>query len=127
MRRDSYDSTPSWLCAIGVFVIVACLLVECGRAVDKGTDFRTEIGTVTDKGTKRKGDEDKYLVYTVGEDGETRTYEVTDSFIAGRFNSSDVYAGIEVGKTYEFTVAGGRNGFMSWYPNIYEYKEILED
>ena len=127
MRRNYYrNSYPTWVCAIAVVFVVACLLVECGRAVDKGTDFRTEIGIVTDKGTKRNGDTDKYIVYTISDNGETRIYEVTDSFVAGRFNSSDVYSGIEVGKTYEFTVAGERNGFMSWYPNIYEYKEIKD-
>ena len=42
----------------------------------------------------------------------------------GRFNSSDMYAEIEVGKTYKFEVGGSRNELWSWYPNIYKYEEV---
>lgn len=112
---------------IGGIILIGCLLIEGGRAIDKGTNFRTEIAAVTDKGVKRKDDTDKYLIYAIDTEGDIQVYEITDSWVAGRFNSSDVYAGIEIGKTYEFTVAGDRNELMSWYPNIYEYEEISED
>ena len=54
-----------------------------------------------------------------------RVYDITDIFVVGRFNTSDVDAGIEVGITYEFTLAGERKEFMSRYPNIYSYLEIF--
>lgn len=108
-----------------VVVIVICAgLASCAESWRKGTERREEIGTVTDKGTKRSGDDDKYLVYTKDENGESQVFEITDSILAGRFNSSDVYSEIEIGKTYEFTVGGSRNQFMSWYPNIYTFKEV---
>ena len=124
-RTSNFETFETVVFMLVIIIFISLTLAECGRSIDKGSDFYTEVGTVTDKGVKRNGESDKYLVYTVGESGEIRVYEITDSFVAGRFNSSDVYAGIEVGKTYEFTLAGERNEFMSWYPNIYSYLEIF--
>jgi hypothetical protein len=64
------------------------------------------------------------LVYTKDTNDKIYVYEITDAWLAGRFNSSNVYAGIEVGKTYNFTVGGSRKEFLSWYPNIYEYEIV---
>jgi hypothetical protein len=94
------------------------------RPINKVSNERQVTATVTDKNVKNNSDDSKYLVYTIDENNNIATYEITDSFLKGRFNSSDVYAGIEVGKTYTFTIAGSRNGFLSWYPNIYEYQEV---
>ena len=110
-----------------VVVIVICAgLASCAESWRKGTERREEIGTVTDKGTKRSGDDDKYLVYTKDENGESQVFEITDSFAFGRYNSADVYAGIEIGKTYSFTVVGKRSEFYSIYPNIKEYHEVAQ-
>lgn len=129
MRRSYRSSSggDTITLVIGAIIIIGCLLINGRRAIDKGTDFRMEIATVTDKGVKRKDDTDKYLIYAIDSEGDIQVYEVTDSWVAGRFNSSDVYAGIETGKTYQFTVAGERNELMSWYPNIYEYEEISDE
>ena len=81
----------------------------------------------TDKAVKNDGDSGKYLVFTEDANGEIYTFEITDSFLGGRFDSSDVYAAIKVGNTYTFTVGGSRNEFMSWYPNIYEYELVKEE
>ena len=107
-------------------IILICLVVICIRPIDKVCDIRNETATVTDRNVKNSSKESKYLIYCEDIDGNTVVYEVTDSLLHGRFNSSDVYAQISVGKTYEFTVGGSRSGFLSWYPNIYEYKVIKE-
>lgn len=107
-----------------VIIVIGIGLASCAQSVNQGLERREEIGTVTDKGIKRSGDDDKYLVYTKDENGNSQVFEVTDNILAGRFNSSDVYAEIEIGKTYEFTVGGSRNQFMSWYPNIYSFEEV---
>lgn len=82
--------------------------------------------TVTDKAVKNDGDIGKYLIFTEDENGSIATFEITNSLMAGRFNSSDVYAAIKVGETYTFIVGGSKNEFLSWYPNIYGY-ELVEE
>lgn len=59
-------------------------------------------------------------------------YQVADSLFKFRFDSDEFwgkfnrdiedYDKVEV----KFTIAGCRNHFFSWYPNIYEY-DIIED
>lgn len=111
---------------VSALIILICLVVICIRPIDKVCDIRNETVTVTDKNIKNSSKESKYLIYCEDIDGNTVVYEITDSLLRGRFNSSDIYAQISVGKTYEFTVGGSRSGFFSWYPNIYEYKVIKE-
>ncbi len=84
--------------------------------------MRAVTVTVTDKAVKNNGDAGKYLIFTEDAEGNVATFEITDSWVAGRFNSSDVYAAIKVGNIYTFTVGGSRNELMSWYPNIYGYE-----
>lgn len=57
--------------------------------------------------------ESKYLIFT-----DTETFENTDSWLALKFNSSDVYGAIPVGAKCSFTVTGFRIPFLSWYRNI---------
>lgn len=113
------------VCVLCVFIVCAS---DIGYRIDKGAgEERIVTATVTDKGIKAgKDKEQKYLVYTKTNEG-IEVFEITDSLIAGRFNSSDIYAGIEIGKTYSFTVRGSRDEFWSRYPNIYEYKEVDQE
>lgn len=75
--------------------------------------------TVTDKERVRSGDSDKYLVFA-----EEGTYEITDSFLAGQFDSSDIYGAIEPGATYAVEHQGWRIPFLSAYPNLIELEEV---
>jgi hypothetical protein len=59
--------------------------------------------------------ESKYLIFT-----DQETFENVDSWLALKFNSSDVYGSIVEGSTCEFTVTGWRFPFLSWYRNILE-------
>ena len=124
MSRNESSSVVGLL-AIGALIIMC--IVGGFRSCSVGTGELTYIeATVTDKGIKSVSkSEDMYLVYTKTADG-VEVFQITDSWLAGRFDSSDVYASIEVGKTYKFGVRGERNEFMSWYPNIYEFEEIAE-
>ena len=107
-------------------IVVICLLVfwELAHSVDKSFNTYEVIGTVTDKGIKNYDDSSKYLIYTKDDKGNVAVYEITDNLFQGQFNSSDIYGGIEIGKTYKFTVAGQREELFSYYPNIYGYEEI---
>ena len=128
--EKKYDSeSENILCVTLIFIIAIVIVLGVGiyRPFNKVSDMRDVTVTVTDKTVKNDGDDGKYLIFTEDKDGNIATFEITDSWIAGRFNSSDVYAAIKVGNTYTFTVGGSRNEFMSWYPNIYEYKLIEEE
>ena len=125
-KYDSESENILWVTVIFIIAIVIVLGVGIYRPFNKVSDMRDVTVTVTDK-TVKNDDDGKYLIFTEDKDGNIATFEITDSLIAGRFNSSDVYAAIKVGNTYTFTVGGSRNEFMSWYPNIYEYKLIEEE
>lgn len=126
-RYSSGSDYPTWLTVIVIGIIVIALGVSIYRPFNKASDMREVTVTVTDKAVKNSNDDSKYLIFTEDEDGNVATFEITDSWIAGRFNSSDVYAAIKVGNTYTFTVGGSRNELMSWYPNIYEYKLVEKE
>lgn len=126
-KHSSYiDRTISKLnfeIAIHVIIIIVILLVAVAPGIIKVCNTQTWVVTVTDK--DRMSDKNKYLVYTFDQSGESRVFEITDSLLMWRFDSSDDYNCIEVGKTYKFTTGGYRIPLFSMYPNIYEY-EVYE-
>lgn len=124
-KRTAGISDVIMLCFM-LIVVIAVLCVGLYRPINKIMDRRDVVCTVTDKAVKNSSDDSKYLIFTEDENGDISTYEITDSLFSGRFDSSDVYAGIKVGEKYKFTVGGSRNRFLSWYPNIYEYELINE-
>lgn len=98
-----------------VFIIIFDVVVE-------NCDRRDMVVTVTDKQVKTSSDHGKYLVYCKDSDGNIEVLEIEDSFVQMRFDSSDEYAAIEIGKTYKFTVVGKRMYFLSKYPNILNHE-----
>ena len=103
---------------VAVFILSAMIF----RTFSKAFYTRHIVIEVTDKAVKN----DKYMVYgkTVDPEHLPKSYEVTNSALANRYDSADLYGQIEVGKTYEFIVGGNRVGFMSWFPNIYSVMEV---
>lgn len=77
--------------------------------------------TVTDK-DHTINPEDGSGIYRIYSD--CGVFNVEDAPFVGQFNSADTYAQIEVGKTYEFTTYGYRNGFFSMFPNIVKAVEV---
>lgn len=115
-RYSSNSDSTGW-----VYVILFAIILLCGfgGSCAKAGTVETVTATVTDKTVKRSGETDKYLVFT-----DQETFENTDEWLAGKFNSSDVYGRIKVGKTYKFTVRGWRIPFFSSYRNITEAVEV---
>ena len=104
---------------VGVCVLFVFGSIIATPFIDRATED-TVIITVTDKTVKRHGDsDDKYLIYT-----NDTTYEITDSLAYFRFDSSDLYGKIEVGKTYECKVCGWRIPLLSSYKNIITATEV---
>ena len=107
-------------CVLGVIIIVIiCLFTSCGHTIDRNSNEREVVGTVTEKTVKKIDTQDKYLIFVKieGED-EIQVFEITDNWIEGKLNSSTIYGNIKVGETYTFTIKGSRNEMLSWYPNI---------
>lgn len=125
--RDEEDKLAFILSIIFIILVIVLFGICTYRPFNKVSNIRDVTVTVTDKDVKNSDYNSKYLIFVEDENGLPSTYEITDSLLKGRFNSSDVYAGIKVGNTYTFTVGGSRNEFLSWYPNIYEYELIEED
>lgn len=109
-----------------VIIIVLLMGIAMYRPINKVSNRRDVVTTVTNKDIKNNYKTSKYLIFCKNNKGNTEVFEITDSFFASRFNSSDIYANIEIGKTYTFNVGGSRNNLFSWYPNIYTYQEINE-
>lgn len=80
--------------------------------------------TVKDKWTKRTSSNGSDL-YLVSCDDEV--YEISDLMFKGKFDSANIYAGLEKGKKYKITVTGFRFGFFSMYQNINNYKEVKSE
>ena len=124
-RRNSRSGCKGLYGVINIVIIVVFLVACFYRPLNKISNMRDVTVAVTDKVVKNYGNNSKYLVFTEDTNGTVATFEITDSWLNGRFNSSDIYAAIKIGNTYTFTVGGSRNEFMSWYPNIYKY-ELVE-
>ena len=71
---------------------------------------------VTDKVVVPKETGIQYRIYT-----DHEVFSNEDSFLFGKFNSSDFYAQIHKDSTYYFRVAGWRKPRLSWYRNIVEF------
>ena len=75
--------------------------------------------TIEDKWIKRRGKDDMYLVQC-----DNEVYQITDLLFKGKFNSSDIYANLKVGNTYEITTTGYRFELFSMYKNINKYEKV---
>ena len=122
MYDDSFDGIivgAYYLFRIAaVLIAIVMLVITFWRPINKASEVRTEVIVVTDKMVKN----DRYLIYA-----SDNVYEITDSWLMGRFDSSDLYGKIEVGKTYKVKVGGKRDHFLSVYPCIHEVEEVKEE
>ena len=107
-------------CVLGaIIIVIICLFTSCEHTIDRNSNEREVVGTVTEKTVKKIDTQDKYLIFVKieGED-EIQVFEITDNWVEGKLNSSTIYGNIKVGETYTFTIKGSRNEMLSWYPNI---------
>lgn len=74
--------------------------------------------TIKDKERIQDGSSSKYLIFTPNE-----VFENTDSILFMKFDSSDVYNNLDVGKTYNVKVNWYRIPFFSSYRNLLEIEQ----
>jgi hypothetical protein len=115
---------------IAVMVIITVfLIINAGLLVVKNINTETFTVTVTDKLRATYGfvwQTHKYLIFTVDEaTDEVHIFENTDTAVYPKFNSSDYYARLEIGRTYRITAVGYRFPFWSLYKNIIKI-ELVE-
>ena len=124
--------------AVTVGVLILIIAIIAGDFIISKATRQTIVATVTDKDIKKepnnssskedkKESKDVYMVYTKDENGEVHVFKNEDTWYYFKFNSSDVYAEIEIGKTYEFDVYGLRIPFFSSYQNIIKVKEVYAE
>lgn len=113
-RRSFHSDTPAYLMVAAV-VLLAIIGISFG--VMNAFHVNEVTCTVTDKDrtTKSEGGSDMRL-YTE----DCGTLSVSDSLLDGHFSSSDTYASIEPGNTYNFTTRGFRIPILSMFPNVVE-------
>lgn len=97
---------------IGAAALVAVLAYPA--AVYFSVDSYKEV-TVTKTDVKV----DKYLVYT-----DVKTFEMTDTWLFWRFDSSDQWGRFQAGETYKISASGVRIPFLSWYENIVSFEKV---
>ena len=107
----------------GIIAIIVLFVALIGWDIHINTNDHVYTIEVTDKERVNYNKDGKYLIYG-RVDNNTLVLENTDSWYRGKFNSSDFYAEIEVGKAYKVTVVGYRIPIFDSYENIIEFKEV---
>jgi hypothetical protein len=121
-RKPKRDKTI--LGVVGMALLVPLLLAAIfGYGIVWSNTHATATDcTVEDKdrAAKAKGGSDM-RVYT-----DCGVFSVADDWLNGQWNSADIFAGIDVGETYDFETVGWRNGFLSAFPNILHAEQSAE-
>ena len=107
---------------VGGLVLAALAVLAIGK-IAPHFDRDTYVATVTDKErviqqSGEDGIKSRYLIFTELEDGTTKVFQNSDSWLELKFRSSDVYGQLKEGETFEFETYGWRVPLFSWYENI---------
>ncbi len=99
-----------------VGLVVVNLVFLFGASVAQSfVSEQTRTCTVTEKDRAAADNgESSMRIYTE----ECGVVQVKDRLLRGQFDSADIYADIEPGKTYEMTTVGNRVPIFSWFPTI---------
>ena len=104
----------------GVIFITLIIVVCFFLCFIEYTNEETHQCIVEDKWVKRQSEKSDVYLVQCGDN----VYKVSDLLFKGKFNSSDIYAKLKVGKKYEIVTTGYRFNLFSMYKNINDYKEI---
>ena len=119
MKSENGFSDLAFVIILTIILITFIGFIFYCITVEYQNEETIEI-TVKDKYIKRSGKTDLYLI--ASEEGET--YKISDLFFKSKFNSTDLYNQLEIGKKYKVEVTGIRNQFLSMYKNINKIEEI---
>lgn len=107
---------------MGIAVLFIVLIIGlCGFLVS--IEYQNEEihqCTVEDKWVKRQSKSSDVYLVQCGEE----VYKVSDLLFKGKFNSSDIYAQLKIGKKYEIITTGYRFNALSMYKNINKFRKL---
>lgn len=103
---------------IAVFVILIAPIIYL-ISINYSNQETIQI-TVKEKYIKNYNKSSKYIIV----DDKREAYQITDLLFKGKFNSTDIYNSLDIGKTYKIETSGKRIPFLSIYKNI---NKILEE
>lgn len=103
-----------------VIILILGFLFYC-ITIDYWNKENIEI-IVKDKYIKRSIDENADIYYVATEEGEV--YKITDLLFKGKFNSSDLYNELDIGKKYKVEVTGVRIPIFSMYKNLNKVEPV---
>ena len=103
-----------------LFFVMVVLCLSCSGCMEY-INNRTIECEINDKWIKRNDDADIYLISC-----DNEVYKISDLLFKGKFNSSNIYANLKIGRRYKLSVSGYRLPFFSEYQNINSY-ELIED
>ncbi len=118
--KSKKGSVEVWVIGIFLILLAISLVYNVIYAFTSGS----ESITIEEKWVKYKGDKAKYLVSTTND----QVFEISDTWIKGRWDSSNLYAKLKEGQTCKLETQGWRFPFLSDYKNIItaECNEAIE-
>lgn len=112
------DRRRSMKVALGIVTVIVAM--GAGIAGCKAWYLPIGAATFTVKEKAPSTDEKPFRIFT----NEGEVFGVGDSMWAWRFNSSDLYGQLEVGKRYHCTTLGRRIPFLSSWRNLMKCEEL---
>jgi len=108
--RDFFEAGMTFL------VVILLVSLPFGYTILYYSSATEKTITVKEKWVKYYDNGAKYLF----SDTEGNVYSIEDSILLLKFDASDRYAKLEVGKTYRVKLYGWRVRMLSWYQNAVE-------
>lgn len=120
MREEKFIKFGFGCFALFVVLVIFGSCAASWAAHGKRETLMIQVGD-KERVTESVGEEvsSRYLIYST-----TETFEVTDSLIEGRFDSSDLYGSIQRDHCYHVEVYGWRVPVLSMYRNIVSAEEV---
>jgi hypothetical protein len=115
-KRDS-NYTLGAVIAIVILAIIALFSLSFYTTQLKQSDVTI---TVESKERIAEGNGGKYLVFTTDDEA----FQVTDNIFFGKTESSNRYAALDEGKTYDCEAVGVRFSLLSLYKNLIDCEEV---
>lgn len=113
-RGEGMNNKGEFFEVLMVLVVGLLFISWIGYSITYALTSGQENIVIKEKWTKFSGQDAKYLISS--EDGQV--FEISDSYIKMRFDSSNLYSNIEEGQKCNIKTQGWRFGLFSDYKNI---------
>lgn len=111
---------------VAIGIVAALLAAWLVTDISLSLNDHEAVLTVAEKERVTEGASSKYLLFCKDGDGNVRVLQDSDSLFRWKWDSSDIYADIEIGATYRFELVGIRFQPFSMYENVLSYERMDE-